>query len=97
LFPRNLQPLAQPDPFDLLVINEPACIPQQRCVLAVTVAAIAMGKFNDVGSQPLFVFTTPRCLALRRAMLAECRASAALGDMQFMSNMLDTGSATRGA
>jgi hypothetical protein len=30
-------------------------------------------------------------------MLAERRASAALGDMQVMSDMLDTGAATRGA
>jgi hypothetical protein len=30
-------------------------------------------------------------------MLAERRASATLGDMQVMSNMLDTGAATRGA
>jgi hypothetical protein len=30
-------------------------------------------------------------------MLPERRASAALGDMQVMSDMLDTGAATRGA
>jgi hypothetical protein len=30
-------------------------------------------------------------------MLAERRTSAALGDMQVMSDMLDTGAATRGA
>ena len=93
----NLQPLEQPDPFDPLVIDEPARIPQQRCDLAVAVTAIATGELDDVGGQQFFVFTAPRDLALRRAMLPERRASAALRDMQFISNMLDTGSATRGA
>jgi hypothetical protein len=93
----NLQPLTPPDPLDPLVIDQPARIPQQRCDLAVAVTAIETGEFDNVGSQPLFVFTAPRCLALCRAMLAERRASATLGDMQFMSDMLDTGSATRGA
>ena len=93
----NLQPLAPPDPLDPLVVDQPARIPQQRRDLAVAVTAIKTGEFNDVGGQPFFVFTAPRGLALCRAMLAERRASATLGDMQFMSDMLDTGAATRGA
>ena len=46
--------------------------------------------------QPLFVVTAPRDLA-RRAMLPERRTSAALGNRQRSSNMLDAGAATRGA
>jgi hypothetical protein len=97
LLPWNLQSFAQPDPFDPFVIDQPARIPQQRCDLAVAVAAVLPGKLDDVGSQPLFVFTAPRYPALCRAMLAERRASTTLGDMQMMSDMLDTGTATRGA
>ena len=97
LFPWDFQPLTPPDPLDPLVIDQPARIPQQRRNLAVAVAAIETSELNDVGGQPLFVFTAPRHLALRRAMLAERRTSAALGDMQVMSDMLDTGAATRGA
>ena len=93
----NLQPLAQPDPFDPLVIDQPARIPQQCRDLAVAVTAIEAGAFNNIGGQPLFVFTAPWGPALCRAMLSERRASATLGDMQFMSDMLDTGTATRGA
>ena len=96
-FLRDLQPLAPPDPLDPLVVHQPARIPQQRRDLAVAVAAILAGELDDVGGQPLFVVAAPRGLALRRAMLAERRAGATLGDMQFMSNMLDAGSATRGA
>ena len=97
LFVRNLQPLTPPDPFDPLVVHEPAGMPQQRCNLAVAVTAIKTGEFNDVGGQPSFVFTAPRYSALRRAMLPERRASATLGDVQMLSNMIDAGSATRGA
>ena len=37
--------------------------------------AIETSELNDVGGQPLFVFTAPRHLALRRAMLPERRTS----------------------
>jgi hypothetical protein len=54
-------------------------------------------QLDDVGGQPLLIVTALRNLALRRAMLAERRTGAALGDRQLLSNMLDTGAATRGA
>jgi hypothetical protein len=93
----HLQPLASPDPLDPLVVDEPAGPAQQRGDLAVAVAAILPGQFDDVGGQPLFIITALRDLALRRAMLAERRTGAALGDGQLASNMLDAGTATRGA
>jgi len=93
----DLQPLAPPDPLDPLVIDQPARIAQQRRDLAVAIAAIETGEFDDVGGQPLFVFTAPRGPALCRAMLPERRASTTLGDMQFMSDMLNTRTAPRGA
>ena len=48
LLPWNLQPLAQPDSLNPLVIDQPARVSQQRCDLAVAVATIETGKFNDV-------------------------------------------------
>ena len=97
LFGGNLQTLAPPDPLDPLVIDLPPRPAQERRDLAVAVAAIETGEFNDVGGQPLLVFRAPRRLALGRAMLAERRASATLGDMQVMADMLDTGTPARGA
>ena len=93
----HLQPLASPDPLDPLVVDEPAGPAQQLGDLAVAVAAILLGQFDDVGCQPLFIITALRYLALRRAMLAERRTGTALGDGQLASNMLDAGTATRGA
>ena len=93
----HLQPLASPDPLDPLVVDEPAGPAQQLGDLAVAVAAVLPGQFDDVGRQPLFIITALRDLALRRAMLAERRTGAALGDGQLASNMLDAGTATRGA
>jgi hypothetical protein len=94
---RNLQPLASPDPLDPLVVDEPASPAQQLGDLAIAIAAILPGQFDDVGRQPLFIVTALRDLALRRAMLAERRTGAALGDAQLASDMLDAGTATRGA
>ncbi len=91
------QPLAPPEALDPLVIDLPPRPAQELRDLAVAVAAIETGEFDDVGGQPLFVFTAPRHLALCRAMLPERRASATLGDMQVMSDMLDTGTPARGA
>jgi hypothetical protein len=94
---RNLQPLAPPDPLHPLVVDEPAGPAQQLGDLAIAIAAILLGQFDDVGGQPLFIFTAVGDLALRRAMLAERRTGAALGDRQLSSDMLDAGAATRGA
>ena len=44
----NLQTFAPPDPFDPLVIDQPARIPQQRRDLAVAVAAVLPGKLDTV-------------------------------------------------
>src|SRR5438067_8411677 len=62
----DLQPLASPDPFDPLVVDQPAGPPQQLGDLAIAVAAILPGQLDDVGGQPLFILTAPRHLALRR-------------------------------
>ena len=93
----DLQPLASPDPLDPLVVDQPARPAQQFGNLAIAVAAILPGQLNEVGNQPLFIVTALWDLALRRAMLAERRTGAALGDGQLASNMLDAGTATRGA
>ena len=93
----HLKPLASPDPLDPLVVDEPAGPAQQRGDLAIAIAAILAGQLDGIGCQPLFIVTAPRDLTLRRAMLAERRTSAALGDGQLPSNMLDAGAATRGA
>jgi len=71
--------------------------PARRSNLAIAVAAILPGQFDDVGGQPLVILTAPRDLALRRTVLPERRTGTALGDRQHASNMLDAGTATRGA
>ena len=93
----DFQPLASPDPLDPLVVDQPTGPAQQLGNLAIAVAAIPPGQFDDIGHQPLFVITAPRDLALRRAMLPKRRTGTALGDRQHASNMLDAGAATRGA
>ena len=46
----NFQPLASPDPFDPLVVDNPArARPQQLRDLPVAGAAILVGQFDDVG------------------------------------------------
>lgn len=97
LFVRNLQPLTPPDPFDPLVVHQPAGMAQQRGDLAIAVAAVLAGQFDDVGGQPLFIVSPRRRLALRRAMLPERRTRAALGDVKSTSNMLNTNATARGA
>ena len=97
LFLGDLQSLASPDPLDPLVVHQPAGGAQQRCDLAVAVAAILSGKLDDVGRQPLLVIAALRHLALRRAVLAERRTGATLGDAKLTTNMLDAGTPTRRA
>jgi hypothetical protein len=98
LFGWNLQPLASPDPFDPLVVDDPT----RRCAkhlrdLPIAVAAILAGKLDDVGGQPLLVLSSRRNAALGRTMLSEHAADPALGQFQLGSNMINAGAATRGA
>jgi hypothetical protein len=93
----NLQPLTSPDPLDPLVVDCPACLAQQRGDLAIAIAAVLPGKLDNIGCETLLVVTTARDLALRRAMLPERRTGATLGDMQLRSDLLNAGTATRGA
>src|SRR5262249_36896021 len=79
------------------VVDYPACLAQQPCHLAIAVAAVLLGKLDNIGRQTLLVLTAARGLALRRAMLSERRAGATLGDMQLRSQLLNAGMATRGA
>jgi hypothetical protein len=50
----DLQPLASPDPFDPLVVNQPAGPAQQLGDLAIAVAAILPGQLDNVGDQARF-------------------------------------------
>jgi hypothetical protein len=79
-----------PDPLNPLVVDRPARLTQQSCDLAIAVAA-------DVGGEPLLIVTATRHLALGRAVLPERHTGAALGDMQLGTDLLNAGSAARGA
>jgi hypothetical protein len=56
-----------------------------------------LGKLDNIGRETSLVVMTTRDLALRRAMLPERRTGATLGDTQLRSDLLNTGTATRGA
>ena len=93
----NFQPLAPPDPFDPLVVHQPARMAQQRGNLTIAVAAILAGKLDNVGGQTSFIVAPRRHLALRRTMLSERRTRATLGDVKVTSNMIDALTPARGA
>src|SRR5262249_23972413 len=89
--------LALPDTLDPLVVDCPARLAQQFGDLAIAIAAVLPGKLDNIGNETLLVLTAARDLALRRAMLPERRTGATLGDMQLRSDLLNAGTATRGA
>ena len=93
----NLQPLTLPDTLDPLVVDYPARLAQELGDLAIAIAAVLPGKLDNIGCETLLVVTTARDLALRRAMLPERRTGATLGNMQLRSDLLNAGTATRGA
>jgi len=93
----NLQPLASPDPLNPLVVDQPTGSAQQLGDLAIAIAAVLPGQFDDIGGETGLIVSALRDLALRRAMLAERSTSAPLGNRQNLPNMLDASAATRGA
>src|SRR5215813_12988107 len=80
----------------LSLIIQPACR-SSFGDLAIAIAAVLPGKLDNIGRETLLVVTTARDLALCRAMLPERRTGATLGDMQLRSDLLNAGTATRGA
>src|SRR5690606_23569067 len=100
LFGWNLQPLLPPDALDPLVVDHPAHLAAQKLGdLAIAVAAIAAGQCNDVLGQLLLVVPAARNTPLRGAMLPKHEAYPALRHAlrQNRANMVDAGTATRGA
>src|SRR5262249_54569666 len=93
----NLQPLTLPDTLDPLVVDCPARLAQQRSDLAIAIATVLPGKLDNIGGEKPPVLTTTRDLALRRATLPPRRAGTTLGDVQLRSDLLNAGTATRGA
>jgi hypothetical protein len=93
----DLEPLASPDTLDPLVVDDPARLAQERGDLAIAIAAVLPGKLDYIGGETPLVVTPARDLALRRAMLPERRTGATLGNMQLRSDLLNAGTATRGA
>ncbi len=85
------------DTLDPFVVDYPARLAQELGDLAIAIAAVLPGKLDNIGCETLLVVTTARDLALRRAMLPERRTGATLGNMQLRSDLLNAGTATRGA
>ena len=95
---RNLQPLASPDAFDPFVVDHPACLrAQQRGNLAIAVAAVSADQFDDIGDELLVIVASARGPALRRAVLPQHTAGPTLRHLQNEPDMVDAGTATRGA
>src|SRR5690606_38947829 len=97
LFGRDLQPLTSPDPLDTLLVHRPAGSAKQRRDPAISVAAILVGKLDDVGSQPCLIIWCRRDLALRRSVLAQRSTCPSLGDAKLGHHVIDARPASGGA
>ena len=98
MFGRDFKPLASPDPFDPLVIDDPPrCASKQRRNLPIAVSAVLAGKFDNVGGQPFLIVPARGNKTLGGTVLPEDQADPALGHFQFGSYMLNAGAATRRA
>ena len=76
---RDFKPLASPDPFDPLVIDDPARrASKQRRNLPIAISAILADEFDDVGGQPLLVVPSRGNKTLGGAVLSEDQADPAL-------------------
>ena len=97
-FGRDFKPLASPDPFDPLVIDDPdRRASKQRRNLPIFLSAILAGKYDDVGGQLFLVVLSRRNKPLGGSVLSEHQADPALGYFQFGSYMLNARAATRRA
>ena len=92
----NLQPLTLPDTLDPLVVDYPARLARALGDLAIAIAAVLPGKLDNIGCETLSSSRprgTLRCV--ERCAPAPHRRD--LGNMQLRSDLLNAGTATRGA
>src|SRR5947209_11020367 len=82
------------DALDPLVVDYPARLAQQPCDLAIAVAAVLLGKLDNIGRQTLLVLTAAGDLALRRAIRCERRRGGTLRNIQFRSPLPNAGTHT---
>lgn len=92
-----LTALASPDTLDPLIVDQPVGPPQHGGDLAVAIAAILPGQFDDVGGQLLLIVTALGCFTLGRAVPPERPVGATLGHRQHRPDMVDAGRAKRRA
>ena len=94
----NFQPLASPDPFDPLVIDDPAGGRSQKLRdLPIAIATILASEFDNIGGQSFFVISPRWRPPLRRSVLSEHAAHPSLGQLHLRSDVIDAGASTRGA
>jgi len=93
----NLQPLAPPDAFHPLVVDDPALGSQQRRDATIAVAAILGGQADDRCCQRCLVVRDDTGTTLRRTRLSQVSASSPLRDAELLTDMHHTTPATLGA
>ncbi len=96
LFCRYFQPLSPPQSLDTLVVDLPACVPQQCRNPALAVATVLAGQLDHVRNQVGLVSPTSRQFPLRRTMLAQHTAGASLGYHERFTHMTDADTAASG-
>ena len=95
--PRHFEPFSPPDALDALDVHCPARRAQQRGDLAIAVASVSADQFDDVGDELLLIVASARDPALGRAVLPQHTADPPLRHLQSQPDMLNAGTATRGA
>ena len=97
LFVWDFQPFTPPDAFHTLVVHRPSRLPQQGGDPAITVATVLPGQLDNIGSEPIFIFTALRYFALGRAVLTEYAAGPALTYAKGLPHTIYTQATTRRA
>ncbi|OCX66879.1 hypothetical protein BFP70_04205 [Thioclava sp. SK-1] len=97
LFLRHFKPFAPPNPLDPLVVDAPSRLNQQAGDLPIALPSIFARQFGDVGRQKRFVLTTGRDLALGRPVLSQSPTGTALGNAEFLPDVINALTTTRRA
>ena len=97
LFVGDFQPFPPPQPFDALVVDQPAGLTKQGRDTAITVPAILTSQFDHVGNEAVFVRTALRDTTLRRPVLTEHATGPSFRHAKPFVNVIDAVTTTGGA
>ncbi|PUB14862.1 hypothetical protein DFP92_10585 [Yoonia sediminilitoris] len=92
----HFKPLSPPDPFNTLIVDQPACFPQQRRNPTIAIATKVAVQLDHVGDQSILITSTNRQTPLCGSVLPQDTTNPPFRQPDVTADVVDAGTTARG-